>query len=387
VIKIDELKIYTLGEFKVKYKDKVITKQGGVNTKPWILFKYLITKLGRNVNPEKLINDLWPKNNNVKEPRHSLTNLFYRLRKYIEVAKNETEESYLINTHDKCSFNTHSNYWLDVYEFERLCKQAQLLTTDAPLKAIDVYENAMDLYKGDYLPEIPYQDWVIYSRRNYHWFYIENVIDYIKLLKEKDKLEKIITICQKSIKIEPLETEIHNEYIETLIKLGKTNQAKSHYQYVKELFIAKLNIDDALPSFDELYTKNSIDNNLDSIKKELKTGDKIKGTYLCDSDLFRLLFKIEKTRVATKNSKLILESFKFENTDYFKQNKEKVEKILINNLQRGDILTCWSERQYLALLTNKDKSVVKKASEKIKRLLYSEMNINEKNITIVFEEI
>ncbi|MDZ7671219.1 MAG: winged helix-turn-helix domain-containing protein, partial [Halanaerobiales bacterium] len=159
----NELKIFTLGNFKVMNNDKVISEKRNINDKPWLLFKYLITEKDKIMHAEVISSDIWP-NDNIKSPKHSITNLVYRLRKRFKNKK----DSFVINTNGRCYFNDNTNYWLDVEEFINLTKKAKYLKRNKPMEALKTYKKALVLYKGDYLTEIPYQEWVIPHRNNYH---------------------------------------------------------------------------------------------------------------------------------------------------------------------------------------------------------------------------
>ena len=379
----EPLRIYTLGEFKVKCNGNLLSPHNRSNDKPWLLFKYLITERGKNIHPEIIMNNLWP-DQNIKNPTHTVTNLVYRLRKNLN--SKEKDCQYIINCQGRCFFNKESEYWLDIEEFINLCKKANLVSKEKPIEAFEYYEQAFNMYNGDYLPEIPYYDWVIPSRNNYHWYYIENVIEYIKLLKEYDRHEKIIEVCEKSFNIEPLEEEIHTIYMSSLLELGKIGHARSHYKYAKELFNKNLDLSN-MPKLEELYNKNFDKNYLNIIQDKLNERDNIRGAFICSNDIFRMIYKLEKRRAERNNKSIFLAYIKFDNQNFINNNIYYIEKTLETELRKGDIITKWDKDQYLMLLLELTKSNASKVLKRVCDSICSETGIDEKELQINFQNV
>jgi len=78
----EEIRIYTLGRFRVFQGEKNLTKNRKQLSKRWKLFQYLITYRNREVSREELIMVLDLNDNN--DPEASLTALVYRLRKLLK---------------------------------------------------------------------------------------------------------------------------------------------------------------------------------------------------------------------------------------------------------------------------------------------------------------
>jgi len=377
----NELKIFTLGKFKVKNDDQVITEKRSINDKPWMLFKYLITEKDRIKHAEVISNDLWP-DDDIKSPKHSITNLVYRLRKRFK----NCDESYVVNTKGRCYFNDKTNYWLDIEEFIKLTKKAKHLKRKNKIDAIKNYKKAFDLYNGDFLIEIPYQEWVIPHRNNYHWHFVESVLEYIELLKEEDRYEEITKICEKAIEIEPYEEELHIAYLEALLKLGENAHARSHYKYANDLFNNDLDIT-SIPKLENFY-KNKLDSNpLTRIKKSLKERNHIKGAFICKNDIFRMIYELEERRAERNNRPIYLSYIKFLNINDLKRYDFRIEKILEKTLRKGDIITRWDSDKYLILLVDIDQKSARVVLDRIKEEINKETNIDKNKLKYDFESI
>lgn len=383
----EPLKIYTLGEFKVKYKGELLNPQERTNDKPWLLFKYLITERGKNIHPEIIINELWP-DQEFKDPKHTITNLVYRLRKNLLV-DGKNEAPFIINCRGRCTFNKDSNYWLDIEEFTDLCKRANIVNEEEPDKSILYYEKAFNMYKGDYLPEIPYHDWVIPSRNNYHWFFVESVIGYINELKKMERFEEIMKICERSFEIELLEEEIHLAYIEALLNKGKNGHAKHHYKYAKELLNNSLDVGH-IPKLEELYKHDfKVDktNYLNKIKDNLEEKENVNGAFSCSSDIFRMVYKLEKRKAERNNKPLFIAYVKFNSKSKLEKNIYYIESIIKKKLRKGDIITRWDSNQYLLLLSDINKQNIINVLERIYENLNEELEFQKEDIELDYQTV
>lgn len=375
------LKIFTLGNFKVKNDNQIITDKRNINDKPWMLFKYLLTEKDKIMHAEVISSDLWP-DDNIKSPKHSITNLVYRLRKRF----NDIQESYVINTKGRCYFNDNTNYWLDIEEFMKLTKKAKYIKRKNKIEAIKTYKKAFDLYNGDFLIEIPYQEWVIPHRNNYHWHFVESVIDYIELLKKEGWYEEITKICEKAVEIEPYEEELHIAYLDALLKLGENAHARSHYKYANDLFNNNLDIT-SIPKLETFYKNNLDSNPLKRIKNSLKERNHIKGAFICKNDIFRMIYELEERRAERNNNHIFLSYLKFLNVNDLKRYDYRIEKLLEKTLRKGDIITRWDTDKYLILLVDIEQNNARIVLDRIIDQISKETKIENNNVKYDFESI
>lgn len=67
--------------------------------------------------------------------------------------------------------------WTDVWQFLLNIDEAARLRAMAPAKAMDEYEKAFALYKGDLIPEEIYDDWAIHAREEFRAAYFRAIED------------------------------------------------------------------------------------------------------------------------------------------------------------------------------------------------------------------
>lgn len=122
------------------------------------LFQYLVLHRGRLISRESLIEALWPDpdalaaGTSLKVAVHALRQSLGHLPGLSIVAQ---ESSYQLQAPD---------LWVDVEEFEWLCRLGQQLETSGQATTAGaVYARAADLYAGDFLPEV-WADWAVFRR-------------------------------------------------------------------------------------------------------------------------------------------------------------------------------------------------------------------------------
>jgi two-component SAPR family response regulator len=122
------------------------------------LFQYLVMHRGRLISRERLIEALWPDpdalaaGTSLKVAVHALRQSLGQLPGLSVVAQ---ESGYQLQA---------PRLWLDVEQFERLCRLGQQFEASGKMAAAEAaYARAVDLYAGDFLPEV-WADWAVFRR-------------------------------------------------------------------------------------------------------------------------------------------------------------------------------------------------------------------------------
>jgi two-component SAPR family response regulator len=72
------LQIISLGDFRVKFGEKVLTQEANRSYRLWELFKYLLTNKDQVVLPEVLVEKLWPEQE-YADAKSAVRTMVYRL--------------------------------------------------------------------------------------------------------------------------------------------------------------------------------------------------------------------------------------------------------------------------------------------------------------------
>jgi LuxR family maltose regulon positive regulatory protein len=102
--------------------------------------------------------------------------------------------------HEQCyGLNLASGYWLDVEEFESLIGKASSLKGRNSDKAIGFFRGAIELYKGDYLQDLVYEDWSSKERQRLFELYEQAVHDLAGLLLLREDFDGCMELCRRAL--------------------------------------------------------------------------------------------------------------------------------------------------------------------------------------------
>ncbi|WP_197079072.1 AfsR/SARP family transcriptional regulator [Candidatus Syntrophocurvum alkaliphilum] len=394
------LVIKTLGKFEISRGTQVYSQSHTRSYKMWELLKYILTYRDRILLPEAIMETLWPEEE-YTDPKHALRTLVYRLRTILDIEEPKESTCIKFNQGGYC-WNQDSNYELDTEVFERLLNEASAEEVTNPANAIYKYTKALELYKGDYLSENLYQEWVIPIRHYYLRRYLESSKRLLNLLKKEKQYTNIIAICEKALEIDYYDEGIHLFFLDALVKDGRLKQAEQHYQNMSKSFYKELGVKPSIEMQNIKGHLNGETNNTElrllDIEKRLKDNEESEksiGAFLCDIDIFNYLYKLECRRAERNESTAILAALSLTDLKYQGRNNENMKKILehlqellVTNLRKGDIITSWNDRQCLLILNSLNEaqaeSVLKRIDKRFKTKSSKEevfLRIEMKNIS------
>lgn len=171
------MKIYTLGNFDIKIENKSIMDEMGYPYRILRLFKYFLTFKGNKVLPENMIDDLLSDSDSA-DPKNILRTQISRVRNMIECDKDLYSIKHISGYY---VFEIIGDYEIDVDLFEWNIIEGSKLKESDPIKASMMLEEGIKLYKGEYLQEMEYEDWLIPIRNRYKRLYLQGVMNLIEI--------------------------------------------------------------------------------------------------------------------------------------------------------------------------------------------------------------
>ncbi len=181
------LLISCLGEFKLFRGDEEVPAESWTNKKAKLLLKFLLIERSRGFIPKDvLIEMLWP-DQDIKTTTNRLWVTLSALRKTLEpgLIKGMTS-SYVLNDVDGYKLYIGDAGKSDIDEFIDEIKLAKE-NEKSPGKSILHYLKAESIYKGEFLTEDLYVDWITEKRDNYRELYLNaigRIIDYYESRKD-----------------------------------------------------------------------------------------------------------------------------------------------------------------------------------------------------------
>lgn len=388
------LKVYTFGDFDVKVDDKSVLETKGYPHRMLKLFKYFLTFRGKKLLPENIVNDLWSDNDYI-DPKNVIRTQISRVRKMIETVEDEDKSFYKIDyKNGYYVFDMGDNFILDNELFENYLTEGKLLKDTDPDKSLLLLRLGLELYKGEYLQEMDYEEWLVPIRNRYHRLYLQGLFNYIEILKQKNMNQEIVNICEEAIHHEPYGENLHIYFIEALIQIEEKRYAMSHYEYITSRLYSHLGIKPS-PRMKMLYKQLQLDEenientiNFNSIEAELGEDDRSSGALICEPYYFKFLYNLE-IRKKSRNTQdnRFLGIITIEDKGFIPLTEEDRKKsmdilvnIVYNNLRKDDVLSKWNDSQIVSLhydlMENDLNIIVNRLKQKFKE------KITDKNIIL-----
>lgn len=347
-----------LGGFSIRIEHHQINDQSNHSKKPWILLEYLITFRNREISPNELIELIWA-NDKSTNPSGALKTLLFRSRKLLLPLNYPTHEL-IIQSRGSYAWTKKFKTVVDIDIFESLCNQA-FKSKDSPKEKLDLCLSAIDIYKGDFLPQSEWESWVVPISTYYHSLYQKLVHDTIDLLKETESYQKIIDVCQKAIQVEAFDETLHYNLIYSLYKTGNQHGAMEHYNHTVDMFYNEFAI---TPSDDlkELYktirdTKHGITTDLSTIQEILQEESCTKGAFYCEYSVFKDIYQLESRAIIRTGDSIYLCLLTLTDLNgqllkpaILTKAMDEMNETIRSSLRRGDVFTRYSISQYMILL-------------------------------------
>ncbi|HID62301.1 MAG TPA: hypothetical protein EYP49_06120 [Anaerolineae bacterium] len=240
-------RIYCLGELRVYRPDGTLVNWDmtkGATRKVKTLFAYLLERGKAGAATEKLADLLWP---NQKDTRKGLARLYHTvhcLRLALEPQLSTGRASrYVLYEGDRYFLTLPDDSWIDAVAFDRLCHRGEDLTRlGEDGDALVCYLGAEDLYKGDFLADIPLlyaervdDDWC-WSRR--YWLqemYLKLLLSLGELYLKRGAIPESLSYWQGALTMNPCCEEAHRGMMRAFYQAGRRDALVRQYGLCTDL--------------------------------------------------------------------------------------------------------------------------------------------------------
>lgn len=353
----EKIRIYTLGEFSIKYRNVTVSDQDNRSKKIWVLLEYLITFHNKEISSSTLIDLLWPEGTSNVDPANALKTLLHRTRKILEKLGYE-HGKLIIRRRDTFAWNNDIPFEIDVDVFERYYNLGSLANTPDKDR-LSYFIKAFQLYKGDYLPKSAGEAWAVPIVTYYHSIYIKMIHEMIQILKSESRNEEIIHYCSFAATIDPYDEYIHYHLILSLYETGKPKAALEQYDLYLSMLYNNFGVKPS-KELSALYKeiikqKKNPEMDLNVIEEDLVEQNAKPLAYFCDYAIFQNLYQIEARSIARSGLSIFLCLITMEgkdpsNTQLLSKAMSKMSEVIASCLRSGDVFSRYSANQYIVML-------------------------------------
>lgn len=354
-----KIEVAMLGEFSITVNGVQLTNLKGRTKRVWMLIEYLIANRHKDISLDELVDVLWEEDE-CGDPLNALKNLIYRARSILREIAHTGNAEFIKFERNTYAWNNEFDCVIDSEQLVEYRRRA-VDRTRPDEERIELFEKAIALYKGEFLPKSSYSSWVISTAAYYSTLYSECVMKVCSLLIDHQRFDEVIQICESALTYTPLEEPVHKMLLYAFISTGQRNRALDHYNHVIDLFYRELGVD-ITDSMRPLYKQliNSIDHveiDLSVIKDDLKEAAATNGAYFCDYDVFKSLYRVQARTILRTGQSIFIVLFTLTDLDGDIPEPEistvavaRLKDAILTSLRKGDAVASYSATQFIVML-------------------------------------
>lgn len=347
------------GEFSIRIGKNQITNLKGRTKRVWMLIQYLIARRYQPVALSRLLSDIWD-DKSCGDPENALKNLVYRARVLLRDLSGSSKNQFIIFMNDTYLWNNQYECEVDAEQFELLCREAENQENPAETR-IELYQKALSLYNGHFLPKSVYSKWAVVLDTHYSNLYLKSAQSLCALLDERQQFSDVISVCRGTLRYFPYEEPVHRTILEAYVNAGQRERAFEHYNRATELFYEQFGVDLSkkfLPYYKRLIRNGSkIEQSLSEIKGDLQEASDASGAYFCDYDIFKSIYRSQSRMISRTGQSVFLALFTLNGpqgeaprSEAARSASEKLKTVAIENLRKGDTVASFNATQLIVLL-------------------------------------
>ncbi|MDD3218685.1 MAG: BTAD domain-containing putative transcriptional regulator [Lachnospiraceae bacterium] len=322
------------------------------------LLAYLFLHHDRVLSQQELTDVLWEKNE-TDNPAGALKNLIYRTR--ILLKKKLGDSDYILTSRGSYNWNPDITLEIDAERFHLLIQNSKELEG---AEKCEVMEDAIRLYKGKVLQNFGGEHWIVALGTYYQSLFLAATRSLAQEYYNLEHYADVVRICNLGLEQDTLDEELHSFLVKALLKQGKNNLAREHYDVaVKQLQdafgISSLSSLKGLEK--ELMAAGNKENaKLSSIQEELDE-DEYQGAFCCGYGVFQEIYHLEARRISRMGISEFILLFTLKNGEnqlaseetQFHLMKKAVKQfmdLVQGSLRIGDVISQYSDFQVAVLL-------------------------------------
>lgn len=162
------IQVKMFGGFTITMDDKSMGDSDNRSRKAWNLLSYLIINRRKDVSINELFQAIW-QDGMQDNPYGALKTLVFRVRKMMEAAGFPSQDL-ILNQKGAYMWNPSWELSIDTDRFEFLCRR--ILTSQEDMRDMEKeWKEALNLYRGAFLPKSADDSWVVPLNTYYHSLY------------------------------------------------------------------------------------------------------------------------------------------------------------------------------------------------------------------------
>ena len=359
VVHTPAIHIRLLGNFSISCQEQHLNSND-ISTQLCSLIAFLTVHQNKASNTDQIIDALFP--NETKNPVSALKNQVYRCRKLFQDRNFPYGKDLILTIKSKYILNNQLPIKVDTFELEELCSALDKM--DVSADSIPLYMKLIELYKGNFLSTLSYQDWIDPFSRHYHNLFFSHIYKYMEYLRQENNFQELYDLTKKLIFIDRYEERLHYYMILSLYKNQDSATAVSYYQQISHTFYNDLGVE-LSEDIQRLYNEISISckmrhYDINSLRKVFQEGyQDDSNPFFCEFAVVKQIYQYQRRVYERTKLPLLIGLVSIHIHPQAKGNKELriraitqlLESIRLS-LRKGDLYSRCSSNQFVILLPN-----------------------------------
>ena len=234
------LKIITMGSFRVFRGDAMIRANEWKGTQSKLLLQALLSHGSGGAQVDVLAEDLWPEISPDAAGRRFKA-VLHRLRTSLEPdMETRFRSSYLVLKGNQLGMNM-DLCEVDTDKFQALVQDGEHRERAGDVKsALNCYEEAVNLYAGDFLADERYAEWAQRKRRELRQKYVGVLLKTARIYEERGSLSKAVRLYEKCIQADPALELGYQRLMSLYADTGKRSEALRLYDQCRKTMLELL---------------------------------------------------------------------------------------------------------------------------------------------------
>ncbi len=220
------LRIQTLGGFQVWRGSDPIIANSWRREKSRQLFQLLLTHRQTPLDRDQICEHLWPE----VDPATAHRNFKSTLNTLYQVLEPErdpgSESAFILREGSTYCLRPNADIWLDADQFA----DAVLREDKRTHPNLELLQQALDVYQGEYLPDTLYETWAAEERERLAAIYLETTDRVSELFLKNQDYGKVIDLCQRILVQDNCWERAYRHLMLAYASLGDRGQVGRTYQ-------------------------------------------------------------------------------------------------------------------------------------------------------------
>lgn len=358
-----KLYVTMFGGISITWNGHSITEKDSRSRKTWLLLAYLICGRSRHISQKEITDLLWDEEDAQANLQSSLKTTLHRLRIMLNRLDDTAGHQLILRQDSSYAWNLALEMDFDVEQFDALCADISSAKDEDTRLALCL--QAIELYRGDFLPALQQDPWVAQLSAKYHASYLNVVKTALSLLEERGQTTEGIKICRQALTIEPYNEEIYQSLLRNLLATGQCEEAAAAYEELSRQLLTTFGTmpGEAIRSlyWEALRTDNGYTVAVDEICRQLQESQPSPGALFCEYDFFKVLYQAQARAIARTGEAYHIgllsvkarpgKSLSQSSLDLVMRNLQEV---ICSSVRRGDVATRCSGTQFIIMLPRAD---------------------------------